>query len=94
MRAENKIAYEEGGVWDCDGEEKKNMPVAEKRNQTSSLLTQAHREEERGEIKVEKHTAAQRDKDRRGIKIEKILQMLVCAYGNISSLQRFHHSVL
>lgn len=26
------------------------MPVAGKRNQTSSLLTQAHREEERGQI--------------------------------------------
>ena len=48
------------------------MPVAEKRNQTSSLLTQAHREEEKGEIKVEKHTAAQRDKDGRGIQREKI----------------------
>lgn len=26
------------------------MPVAGRRNQTSSLLTEAHREEERGEI--------------------------------------------
>lgn len=39
------------GVWEDDGE--KNMPVAGKRNQTSSLLTQAHRAKEMGKIKVE-----------------------------------------
>lgn len=43
-KRENKAAHKRGG----DG--RKNMPVAGKRNQTSSLLTQAHREEERGQI--------------------------------------------
>lgn len=50
FREENKIADEERGA---DGDGRKNMPVAGKRNQTSSLLTQAHREKEMGEIKVE-----------------------------------------
>lgn len=44
------------GVWedDGDGDGEKNMPVAGKRNQTTSLLTQAHRAVEMGGgIKVE-----------------------------------------
>jgi len=29
------------GIWEDDGDGRKNMPVAGKKNQTSSLLTQA-----------------------------------------------------
>lgn len=49
-KRENKAAHKRGGdgrMMEMGG---KNMPVAGKRNQTSSLLTQAHREEERGQI--------------------------------------------
>lgn len=40
------------GVREDDGDGKENMPVAGTGNQTSSLLTQEHREKEMGEIKL------------------------------------------
>ncbi len=49
------------------------MPVAGKGNQTSSLLTQSHGGEEIGEIKVEKHSAAQRGKHGGRITDEEIM---------------------
>lgn len=66
------------------------MPVAGKRNQTSSLLTQAHREEERGQI-TDEHCGSKMGKKIKITNKEKIFTILLLLHSSISLLWRFHH---